>query len=487
MKDPIEASLATSFTGEDVLVIAGTGTGVDNFENSADDVTDIFEAYCHVRKIYWSDYDNDNDRLDDLKTLTRNRDIIFYRGHGDTDGWDSAVEATDIWDLDFNGHHPIVFAGSCYTGYYEDHPEPDKSEGDYGMAEAFLNHEAPVYMGATDWSPRLVGSEAFEDYFEYWTSHHVNTGTALRHIKKDLIDEGGCYKRRFVQEYNLYGDPKYGVFGGAQVQQESPVRATDPVSPPPATVDLLIPDYTVTSVGESHVVAIPGGSFILLPDVPQIPMFVYRYDYDSRYQIQEVTLTDRSGLSTTTGIHLPIEGMQGGPNTDADMPVVDWTAAEWYPDTEFEWATYDNGNGTHTLVIRVHAFLYNHLTTDCRFYNSFSFHVAYTDSRVQIAALSTNGMAYTRGDKVYIHTELANTGDPTDVICEAVIKKYVADDWVDGLLLRIVEGFGGNASYDLLWDTTAVDAGQYYIDVCLRDTSGLLLHRQTQTFTILGE
>ena len=96
-------------------------------------------------------------------------------------------------------------------------------------------------------------------------------------------------------------------------------------------------------------------------------------------------------------------------------------------------------------------------------------------------------MTYIPGDIVNIHTELTNIGESTDVICETVIKKYVANELIDGLMLRTLEDFAGDASYDLKWNTISVNPGQYYIDMCLRDISGSLLDQKTQTFTITDE
>lgn len=153
----------------------------------------------------------------DVKSGARDKDIIFWNGHGGPGGWGwvlddfaGACGATNLWvdlpgnQLGFGAKAPVVFAASCLTGNYE--AEPGRS-----VARAFLRHRAAVYIGSTEVSPTGENAEMSEAFFrDYWSSTAASVGEAFTRFKRDKMGTGNEYWRFVCYEYNIYGDPKFG-------------------------------------------------------------------------------------------------------------------------------------------------------------------------------------------------------------------------------------------------------------------------------------
>jgi hypothetical protein len=474
---PIETSLSYGYDCLEGLVVSGIGSGEDSFQDNAEDVAEILDDVCSdVHLIHWGDYASDGDRLHQFEVRLPGRDVIYYRDHGSPTGWSSAVDTGDM-PFDLGDAHPFVFACACLTGSYDDHPV--YGGGNDSMAEAFLENGAGVYIGATETSPRLVNNDAGKEYFNYWTQHHVSTGTALRYVKKELIDEGGDYKRRWVQEYNLYGDPKYGVSVEAEAALSGESVEADG-SEPASSVSFTVPDYNVTSIDGYDHVTIPGGKLLVVAGQPIVPFYMASLEYPKGYKVQNVALMDRSGMTTATGLNLPTEHMQTGENI-GQQPLLQ---SDWYPEDAFTWATFDNPNGSTTLVIRAHPFIYNSLTTDVKFYKNFSFNIVYTKSDVEITAVTTNKQTYRQGDRVRFSVDVNNAGAAMDVVGEVIIRPYGQDGTTAGLFLRLLDDLTGLASFDCVWDSNGTEPGEYCAEVTLKDTSENVLDRRTEVFAL---
>ncbi len=72
-------------------------------------------------------------------------DLIWFEAHGWAGGMSPAIDVGNF-PVDFDGAHPIVNAWSCTTGNYE-------GNNDNGIAEAFIQSGAGVYIGSTEVSP----------------------------------------------------------------------------------------------------------------------------------------------------------------------------------------------------------------------------------------------------------------------------------------------------------------------------------------------
>ena len=484
LRTPIETSLLDQFECSRALVVSGLDgdpaiQGV--FEDNADDIGDALDdEFAGVRVIHWSDYANDPAARDEFTDAAEDRDAIFYRNHGSATGWSSPLR-TGHFPLDFGDSYPLIFAVACSTGHYE---------GQSSIAEAFLASQAGVYLGATEPSSRTANNEGALDFLETWLGAGTAAGPALKEAKLGrLAGDPSDKERLWVMEYNLYGDPKYASCGAAQT---SAARPEQPAADPPSMLNVTVPNYQVTSRGGLDTARIPGGSMLLTPDLPMVPIYVVTQDYPAGYRIQDVTLAARSGLTTATGLRLPLaSGAQAG-DADANLAVAQRAglapdAAGWYPEPVFKWHVSQHPDGVTTLIITVYPFYYNALTTDVQFYKDYRFEIRRTVSSVALGEVMTDKAAYAPGEPVNVHLGLRNTGAGQNVVVHAVIRRYSSDQLIDGLLLRSLIAVNGAATFATRWDAAAAGTatpGMYYVEVTLADATGNQLDRKTAPFTL---
>lgn len=138
--------------------------------------------------------------IDRFNTSARNKNVIVMRGHGN-ECYLSPMEPGNITANMVN--HPFVLGLSCLTGYYD---LPDC--GDYSMGEAYLDHGGGVYIGATEVSSSGLNNETARVYFDRWNMDTAPAGKAFLDYKK--YREASSDWKKWVYEYNFYGDPKFG-------------------------------------------------------------------------------------------------------------------------------------------------------------------------------------------------------------------------------------------------------------------------------------
>ncbi len=153
----------------------------------------------------------------ELKTGSRDCDVIFWDGHGGPGGWGWVMDdftgscgSTNMYiDLPSNPLNlgttaSFVFAASCLTGNYE-------AEAGRSGARAYLRHKAGVYIGSTEVSPAGVQQDMTIRFFrDYWNTAGLEIGDAFARLKYDTVLMSDRIWRYMVYEYNLYGDPKFG-------------------------------------------------------------------------------------------------------------------------------------------------------------------------------------------------------------------------------------------------------------------------------------
>jgi hypothetical protein len=127
---------------------------------------------------------------------------------------------------------------------------------------------------------------------------------------------------------------------------------------------------------------------------------------------------------------------------------------------------------------------YQPLTTNVEFYKNWSFEVASIVSPVSIDLLTLDRAAYAQGEDVSVSLWLSSTGVPQDVLVETTIRDGSSGEVVDGLPLRNLHDLSGPASLAMVWSSAPVEAGDYAIDVVLRDTEGNTLDRAAQGFRL---
>jgi hypothetical protein len=478
---PIETSLLDQFDWTDAFVMSGIGTCQHRFENNADDIANLLNDEFTVEKIYGSTYGEDEEsstddahRLAAFINATVDKDVIVYTGHGNEDCWGWTLCENDF-PVNFGTSYPFAFGLACLTGNFE-----DSADDDYSIAEAFLDSNAGVYIGATENSYVYADDHAGDEFFERWVNSDKSIGRALKETKRERYN-AYYQNRKWVREYNLYGDPKYGASPAAAAGLATIPQLLQPVS----SLTVAVPDYEVKTVEGLDYVEIPGGQEVLEPDKPLVPFYTVLIDYAKGYEVQEVTMTERSGLTTATGFNLPPVSMApDGEEGIASGAFEDFAGSEWYPEEDYRWEIIENPDGSTTLQIAMFPFYYNPLTTDVQFYQNYSFDIAYTASPIEITYLSTDKDAYPQGDSVSIDLWLNNPGEPEDVILSTVLKAAGSDSVLEGLLLRKLENVTGVASFSTVWDSTGFEPGDYVVEAELRATNGTLLDRETQLFVL---
>jgi hypothetical protein len=469
---PIQTSLLDQFDRTDALVASGIGGGQDSFETNADEVVDILDDEFTVNQMCGSDYASDAQRLTQFRNRAQDKDVIYYRDHGSVNCWSHTVCDSDF-PVNFGTSRPVAFGNACLTGNFE-------QGGDYGAAEAFLDSGAGVYIGATEASPRSPNNTAGKKFFNDWVGSSISLGQALKQAKRDLGTSSDT-KRLWVLEYNLYGDPKYGM---PMVAAAGAVfRAQQVLAPPLSSLDVVVPDYEVTSRQGIDYVEIPDGQLWLVQDMPIVPFYVVCVDYAQEYQVQDVVLTERSGLTTATGLHLPTASMEpDGAAGDASALLSGPPGPQWYPQEEYDWQVIQNPDGSTTLRIAVYPFYYNPLRTDVQFYKNYRFDIDWASSSVQITALATDKDAYEQEEQVQVALWLNNSGQAQDVIVSAVVKADSSGELVDGLLLHSLKNLQGPASFSCQWNSSGFAPGHYYVEAALKSTDGNILDRDTRRF-----
>ena len=254
---------------------------------------------------------------------------------------------------------------------------------------------------------------------------------------------------------------------------------------PGSVLEITVPDYEVDTIAGLDYVDIPGGDVLLVEGKPRVPYYSVSVDYPKGHRVQEVTLAERAGLVTATGLKLPTVVTQPLSSSGSD-PLPDGNEG-WYPEEDSRWRVWGNPDGSTTLVIVMYPFYYNPETTDVRFYKNYRFDIEYIVSNVEIRRLYTDKDIYEPGDKVAVDIELNNSGETQDVVVSTVIKQYGSNEVVDGLPLRSLKNLVGDASLTAEWDSGGTAPGTYYAEVILTDTAGNMLDKKVATITLVTE
>jgi hypothetical protein len=254
---------------------------------------------------------------------------------------------------------------------------------------------------------------------------------------------------------------------------------------PESALEVTVPDYEVSTIDNLDYVEIPGGHILLVDGKPRVPYYSFTVDYPKGRRVQEVTLVERAGLVTASGLRLPTVVMEPLSSSDNSLPP--GGDEGWYPEEDYRWNLWENLDGSTTLVIVVYPFYYNAETTDVRFYKDYRFDIECILSSVSVTGLTTIKNIYTPGDKVSFDIWLNNSGEAQDVIVSLIIKDYGSGEIVDGLPLRSLKGLVGDASFTAEWDSSSTVAGYYYAEITLVDTAGNTLDKKTATLSLVTE
>jgi hypothetical protein len=371
--------------------------------------------------------------------------------------------------IDFGNSNPFGFGCCCDSGRYE-------SSSDVSFAEEFLQNGAGLYIGSTEVSPRKKNNAAGKWFFSHWVNSPYSVAHVLRGVKRNI---GGMFGKVWRSEYHLFGDAKFDVLPGTKTHAAPTAQASEVIT----TLQVSLPAYEATYLdGEDHV-SLPGGDLLVEEyGRPIVPYATVSVNYPAGTEVQSVSLIERSGLSATTGLRLPTASEEWG--GAASARAAGQESVGWWPPRDFDWYVERDPLGATVLQLQIYPFYYNPQTTDVKFYQDYSFNIEVTTSTVDIHVLATDAKVYAPGDAVAVDLWLRNSGNPQDVIVDAVVVDRSSGDPVDGLMLEALNALAGLASFHTAWDSGGVDPGRYGIDVEIREGSGKVLDGATVDFEL---
>ena len=422
---------------------------------------------------------NAHELLDEMS----NRTVLFMSGHGNTNTW-NGITSSDVNDL-FRPDwaRPLVYASSCLTGRYVD---------GYGLAEAFLENGASMFLGATEITYSTWSRWLATRFFDRFIDLGLTAGVSFVQAQRNIIGAGRHWWDRGHNGYisavmHLYGDPKLEHSPVATASMGPTIEATVAMSAsvtgPVSTLPLTIPDYDVSNFEGIDYVTIPQGSELLVPEKPHVPSYTVDVTFPAGYRVQNVGMTERKDLSTDSGLNLPIVKAQMASQAAAaglNQPPSDL----WWPDREFDWIVIEEPNGLTTLKITVYPFYYKPATTAVEFYQTYGFDIDYINSENSIAQFKTDKVAYAMNETVnadlYI---MLQEQQGIDLIVEAAVKTC-DEEIVAGMEIQKMTSVTSLASCSFQFDSAGFDAGDYIFEAEVKYPNGSIVAKENCQFNI---
>ena len=256
------------------------------------------------------------------------------------------------------------------------------------------------------------------------------------------------------------------------------ISASAETGEPPATMEVIVPDYVVESRGDHDYVDIPDGEVLFAEEGrPRVPYYSKTVTFSSSYRIHDVLLSEEPVASGVTGLILPVI-------SDGTSPEEEATEEGWYPERLFTWRSWENGDETSTLLIIVYPFRYNPQTAEALFHKLFRFEIECFTVEVDVVELHTDKAVYEHGDRAHLDVHLRNSGRQQTIFVSVIVGCYGTGEIVLGLPLRALEGLSGSGSYSVDWELGNTEPGLYYALLTLSDGSGVTLDEATAEFAV---
>ena len=253
------------------------------------------------------------------------------------------------------------------------------------------------------------------------------------------------------------------------------------LSVPADTIEIDIPMYTVTESEEYDLISIPNGSSISIPGYPILPYYIVHSWHSSEYEIQDVTLIEKSGLIEQKGFNIEQYELQWGSTSNETNS--ENVSVGWFPDQEFIWRTDENANDTTTLSLLIFPFFYNRSSLESKFYSHYRFQVNYVHSTVTIISLYTNQNVFELNENVTVNLEIQSSdGKPKDLIISGEVKQN--GKHIDYLTLKKLKDFQTMGGVSIDWDAQDVTWGIYELFVQIQDKNGTIYDRDVISFSL---
>ncbi|CAG0937568.1 tRNA3(Ser)-specific nuclease WapA [Thermoflexales bacterium] len=465
------------FDRSHALLVSGRGDGVtSNFIPTVNIIADeLSDDGVNVSKFHSYDV---TDPYGEFVARTLDRDVIFYRDHGNEDAWSGVLGTNDVSALDFGTTRPVAFAAACLAGNYAD-------DNDWNLPDAFMNKGVGAYIASTELSERGTNDYASKYFFRHWPIDQ-SVGVALNNTKIAAWDDDGPtydHGKLWAFEYQLYGDPKFGKLTGIKEAALSLPKPTVPVT----TLQVHVPSYEVEHIEGYDRVSIPGGLLRLEAGRYEVPYWQVTLDYPKGLRVANVDLGIIATPTITTGLQLITTTHQmdcAGCPVLPPPPLLD--TATWVPplDPKYEWFADVNADGSTTLYLKVYPFFYNPASTNIQFYQDFTFDIETYVAPVSIIGLDIDQTTYPLNSDGQLTLLLENTGAVDDFFVAAAIKVPVSDEVVYGLPLKSLHAFSGTASIDLPWSGAGLPVSDYVIAVNVLDSQGRVMDTATADITL---
>jgi hypothetical protein len=423
-----------------------------------------------------------SDQVDDAVFFAgcADRDFIFLTGHGNYNTWDgkTTYELEDNWVAGDGA--PVVYGSSCLTGrYFVD-------ENTY--CEHWMEFGASAYIGATEVT-YSSSSVPLADGFLNRYGPGYPIGLAMKNAKRNRMGSDSQAKYHSAV-YHLFGDPKMepsaaGAMKAAVARAASSygVEITGPVS----YVDLKIPPFEQSWSGYSGFVSItiPGGSELIEYGRPEIPAWPVTVKWPAGYRVQDVYL---SGVEYSGGTGLPVKFADPYPNDGSKADPASGRDYSPWPDRALDWNVQDNPDGTSSLSVYVYPFKTWPETTNYTFFSGCRLNIDYHTSSVSVNKLVTDKKVYPAGDTVkadvYLYREILPEKDTLNVIAQAVLTCR-DNGSVYGLPVKLLKDVKSLGSFSWDWDSGDAPAGDYELEVVLKNaSSGEILDSETIEFRL---
>jgi hypothetical protein len=469
------------FNRAQAQTVSGRGEGVtSNFMPTVDVITDELRPEWFVDEIHWY-YFNDETYVPAYISTMANKDVTFYRDHGNVDSWGKLGTGHTYTDtFTFYETHPLAFAAACLTGDYE-------SDDDYNIAEAFLDQGAAVYIGSTELSEREANDVASKHFFRKWTADE-SIGQQLNSTKRYIWGQDGFWDhgKLWAFEYNLYGDPKYGA-------TEPPLRYTQPAGTSRALngtglqFQEVLPMYQVTSIDGADRVEIPGGGLTLEGGYPIVPHYTISRELSAGEEVQDVRIIARGNETSAGGFNIPhFQPAQDCLGCDPLPPLDPATLNGWYPPLEqvYDWWVEEHADGTSTVEVKLYPFHVYSDTGATLYYQTYDIVIETAPSSVEALSLWAQESTVAEGETVVLDLVVENSAAAMDVYVQTTVRELASGDQVDGLPLAVLHDLSGVGYDEVSWDSTGFDAGQYLVVVQLMDTDNQVLDTISEEVTL---
>ena len=468
------------YSRDKAYICNGNGDGEDWFADNAQYVDDQLDSLFNDSNYQNFIGDGGWDQWAYHRALMPDRDLIFYRGHGNIDQWDNGLYTSYLrgagpdYELDFGDKHPIVFAAACTTGNYN-------GDDDLNLAETFLWKGAALYLGSTEKSERWSNSDAFVSFIPNWSTSE-SFGQAMNQVKRFIWDLDDAYDNRklWAHEYNLYGDPKYGRID-AQTEftdsQDENKNLSIIETPQGMKLKIGLPKLEFSNVDRNDLVRIPDGYLLSELGSYPVPVWSFFVDIKPGESVQDVQLYDRSDPIAYSELKLPVVEAATDCECLADQNTAKPPVEGWFPPLEqvLDWSVEKNHDGSSTLFIQLYPFNYYPGNGDALYYSSYILEVETFETTVQINSIDAPQDGNVPDEPVWVNLVIEAEGRPKNVIVQGRVQEWSTSEVLGGLPLKTLHDLSGIAVVDLLWDTRPYAAGDYMIVVDLFDTEGHLL------------